>query len=52
MSSMDYLVGFIIGYICKEIYNLLKYLASSETVIIDHDWDEEWDWISRPEDLP
>ena len=49
---MDYLVGFIIGFVCKEIYNLLKYLSTSETLIIDHNWDEEWDWISRPEDLP
>ena len=48
---MDYVVGFIIGFICKEIYRLLKYLSSSETLVIDHNWDEEWDWISRPEDL-
>tara|TARA_E500000305_G_scaffold78693_1_gene64431 strand:+ start:1972 stop:2121 length:150 start_codon:yes stop_codon:yes gene_type:complete len=49
---MDYAVGFIIGFICKEIYNILKYLSTSETIILDNDWDEEWDWISRPEDLP
>ena len=49
---MDYLVGFIIGYLCKEVYTLLKYLSKSETTLIEHDWDEELDWISRPEDLP
>ena len=49
---MDYIVGFIVGYICKEVYTLLRYLSHSETTVIEHDWDEEWDWISRPEDLP
>ena len=49
---MDYLVGFIFGFIVKEIYRLLQYLSTSETLIIDYDWDEEWDWITRPEDLP
>ena len=39
-------------FIVKEIYKLLQYLSTSETIIIDHNWDEEWDWISRPEDLP
>jgi hypothetical protein len=37
---MDYLVGFIFGFIVKEIYKLLQYLSTSETIIIDHDWDE------------
>ena len=49
---MDYLVGFIFRFIVKEIYKLLQYLSTSETLIIDHDWDEDWDWITRPEDLP
>ena len=49
---MDYLVGFIFGFIIKEIYKLLQYLSTSETFVIDHNFDEEWDWITRPEDLP
>ena len=49
---MDYAVGFIVGFICKEVYRVLKYISASETIIIDKDFDEEWDWISRPEDLP
>tara|TARA_R100000781_G_scaffold81937_1_gene50509 strand:+ start:29 stop:178 length:150 start_codon:yes stop_codon:yes gene_type:complete len=49
---MDYLVGFIFGFIVKELFRLLHYLSTSETLIIDYDWDEEWDWITRPEDLP
>lgn len=50
-SAMDYLVGFIIGFVCKEVYNLLKHLSQSETFIIDQNWDDEWDWITH-EDLP
>ena len=49
---MDYIVGFIFGFILKELFNLLKYINTSETFIIDNNWDEEWDWITRPEDLP
>ena len=49
---MDYIVGFIFGFILKELFNLLKYINKSETFIIDNNWDEEWDWITRPEDLP
>ena len=26
---MDYFIGFIIGYCCKEIYNLIKYISTS-----------------------
>jgi hypothetical protein len=36
---MDYLIGFILGYCCKEIYNLIKYLITSETFFLDEDWD-------------
>ena len=50
-SAMDYLVGFIIGFVCKEVYNLPKHLSQSETFIIDQNWDDEWDWITH-EDLP
>lgn len=50
-SAMDYLVGFIIGFVCKEVYNLLKHLSQSDTFIIDQNWDDEWDWITH-EDLP
>ena len=49
---MDYLVGFFLGFICKEIWDLLKYLSTSETIILDNNFDEEWDWINKPEDLP
>ena len=49
---MDYLIGFIFGFIVKEIYKLLQYLSKIEMSIIDYDWDQEWDWITRPEDLP
>ena len=50
-SAMDFLVGFIIGFVCKEVYNLLKHLSQSDTFIIDQNWDDEWDWITH-EDLP
>jgi hypothetical protein len=36
---MDYLIGFILGYCCKEIYNLIKHLITSETFLLDEDWD-------------
>jgi len=49
---MDYIIGFIVGFLCKEVYRLLIYLSKSDTLVIEHNWDEEWDWISRPEDLP
>ena len=49
---MDYIVGFIFGFILKELFNLLKYINTYETFIIDNNWDEEWDWMTRPEDLP
>ncbi len=51
---MDYLVGFIFGFVVKEIYRLLQYLATSETLFIDNNWDKEWDWMSplQEDDLP
>ena len=49
---MDYFVGIVFGFICKEVWNLLRYLSTSETIILDNNFDEEWDWITRPEDLP
>ena len=52
IQSMDYFVGFIFGFIVKEIYKLLQYLSTSESFVIDHNFDEEWDWITRQEDLP
>ena len=48
---MDYVIGFLIGYMCKEIYKLIKYIATSETFFIAHDFDEDWDFLTR-EDLP
>ena len=47
IHSMDYFIGFIIGYCCKEIYNLIKYMSTSETIFLD----EDWDMMSR-DDLP
>ena len=44
---MDYLIGFILGYSCKEIYNLIKYISTSETIFLDEDWD-----ILSHDDLP
>jgi len=35
---MDYIVGFIFGFILKELFNLLKYINTSETFIIDNNW--------------
>ena len=30
----------------------IRPLKIIEMSIIDYDWDQEWDWITRPEDLP
>jgi len=47
---MDFLFGFIFGYVCKEVVSYLKKLSN-----YDWDnrksWDKEWDWMSH-EDLP
>jgi uncharacterized membrane protein (Fun14 family) len=48
---MDYLIGFIVGYCCKEMYKLIKYLATAETLILAHDFDEDWDFLTQ-DDLP
>tara|TARA_R110002020_G_scaffold472837_2_gene701332 strand:+ start:2341 stop:2487 length:147 start_codon:yes stop_codon:yes gene_type:complete len=48
---MDYLIGFLVGYCCKEIYNLIKYMATADTFLIAHDYDEDWDILSH-DDLP
>ena len=53
IPSMDFLFGFMLGYLCKEIFSYLKKLSN-------YDWNnrttytEDWDWLSRiePEDLP
>ena len=50
MSSMDFLLGFIFGFVCKEVVSYLKRLS-------EYDWNnrttykEDWDWLSH-EDLP
>lgn len=44
---MDYLIGFIFGYSVKEIYKLLKYISTSETIFLDEDWD-----MMSHDDLP
>jgi len=44
---MDYLIGFVVGYVCKEAYRILKYISTSETIFLD----EDWDMMSR-DDLP
>ena len=36
---MDYLIGFLVGYCCKEVYRILKYMSTSETIFLDEDWD-------------
>ena len=48
---MDYVIGFIVGYSFKEMYKLIKYIATSETFFIAHDYDEDWDFLSR-DDTP
>ena len=46
---MDFIVGFFVGYLCKQIVMYLKKLS-------EYDWDnrttykEDWDWISLNED--
>tara|TARA_A100001234_G_scaffold218505_1_gene227626 strand:- start:5490 stop:5624 length:135 start_codon:yes stop_codon:yes gene_type:complete len=44
---MDFLIGFVLGYLCKEIAAYLKKLSTP----IQKDWEKEWDWLSH-EDLP
>jgi len=44
---MDYLIGFMIGYGFKEIYNFIKYMITSETFLLNEDWDK-----LSPDDLP
>tara|TARA_R100001015_G_C4593240_1_gene148600 strand:+ start:982 stop:1128 length:147 start_codon:yes stop_codon:yes gene_type:complete len=48
---MDFLLGFIFGYLCKEIISYLKRLADSP---LNNDWDNQWDWMSpiQEDDLP
>jgi len=48
---MDFLTGFVLGYLCKEIVAYLKKLATGP---IPGDWDKEWDWMSplQEDDLP
>jgi len=47
---MDFLFGFIFGFVCKEVVSYLKRLS-------EYDWNnrttykEDWDWLSH-EDLP
>jgi len=45
---MDFIFGFFVGYLCKEIVSYLKKLANEPN---KYDWDKEWDWLSH-EDLP
>lgn len=47
---MDFLFGFILGYLCKEVASYLKRLATPTP----QDWDKEWDWMSpiQEDDLP
>jgi len=40
---MDFILGFFIGYFCKEIISYLKKLANNS---IDDSWNKEWDWIN------
>ena len=50
---MDFLFGFFVGYLCKEIVSYLKKLS-------EYDWNnrtvykEDWDWLSpiQEDDLP
>jgi len=48
---MDFLTGFVLGYLCKEIVAYLRKLATGP---IPGDWDKEWDWMSplQEDDLP
>jgi len=48
---MDFLFGFIVGYVCKEVVSYLKRLANEP---IENPWDKEWDWMSplKEDDLP
>jgi len=48
---MDFIFGFFVGYLCKEIVSYLKKLANEST---QTDWDKEWDWMSplQEDDLP
>jgi hypothetical protein len=48
---MDYLIGFIVGYSLKEMYKFIMYIASADTSIIAHDFDDEWDFLTQ-DDLP
>jgi len=50
IHSMDYLIGFLLGYFLKETLGFIKRIS-------EYDWDnrasykEDWDWITH-EDLP
>ena len=48
---MDFLFGFILGYLCKEVAVYLKRLATGP---LPGDWNKEWDWMSplQEDDLP
>lgn len=48
---MDFLVGFLAGYLCKEVVSYLQKLANGP---LPNDWDKEWDWMSplQEDDLP
>ena len=47
---MDFLFGFIFGYVCKEVAAYLKRLAMPT----QNNWDKEWDWMTplQEDDLP
>tara|TARA_B100001248_G_C27232325_1_gene385416 strand:+ start:110 stop:241 length:132 start_codon:yes stop_codon:yes gene_type:complete len=39
-TAMDYLVGFIIGYICKEVLTFIKDIANGD--FFEHDYEENY----------
>ncbi len=53
MSSMDFITGFVFGYVCKEVVAYLKRLSG-------YDWDNrnyydgayDWDTGLNEDDLP
>ena len=48
---MDFIFGFLVGYLCKEIASYLKRLSNKSMEI---DLNKEWDWITpiQEDDLP
>tara|TARA_R100000329_G_scaffold62115_1_gene55326 strand:- start:307 stop:453 length:147 start_codon:yes stop_codon:yes gene_type:complete len=48
---MDFIFGFVVGYLCKEVFSYLKKLSDGP---IEHNWDQEWDWMTplQEDDLP